>query len=125
MSVISAFDLTDEERVFLAGHSYFDIAEFNASLEWGRHRTNPSSTTTPTSRHSCRTERSSTKCQECSAGSPLDPRRAANTTIPESRRYWPRRDLTNPLQNNSRRSPPRPLLIGTSVFVQARDISLW
>jgi len=29
-----AFDLTDEERVFLEGHSYFDIGEFIASLDW-------------------------------------------------------------------------------------------
>lgn len=30
----SAFDLTDEELAFLDGHSYFDIGEFIASLDW-------------------------------------------------------------------------------------------
>ena len=28
------FDLTDQERAFLEGHRYFDIAEFIASLDW-------------------------------------------------------------------------------------------
>jgi hypothetical protein len=28
------FDLTDQERVFLEGHRYFDIAEFISSLDW-------------------------------------------------------------------------------------------
>lgn len=28
------FDLTDEERAFLADHRYFDIAEFITSLDW-------------------------------------------------------------------------------------------
>jgi len=29
-----SFDLTDQERAFLEGHRYFDIADFIASLDW-------------------------------------------------------------------------------------------